>query len=91
MLSEEWSIIAKLPNLAEAEVIKLLLESENVQTEIQSVDSINPHSGVYLLVESNLDHRAKWVLKNKGITDAELNFLATGELTGKDIENEEWH
>jgi hypothetical protein len=81
MLSEEWPVIAEMPNFAEAEVIKLLLESENVPTKIELSDSINPHSGVYIMVESHLVHRAIWVLKNKGISDAELNFLATGELT----------
>jgi hypothetical protein len=35
MPSEEWSIIAKLPTLAEAEVIKLLLESENVERKFK--------------------------------------------------------
>ena len=88
MQNEEWSIIAKLPTLAEAEVIKLLLESEGMKTEIQSTDSINPHSGAYLLVESDFVHRAIWILKNNGITNAELDFLATGELR-KENQNEE--
>jgi|MudIll2142460700_1097286.scaffolds.fasta_scaffold00902_9 hypothetical protein len=90
MQNEEWTIIAKLPTLAEAEVIKLLLESEGRKTEIQSTDSINPHSGVYLLVESDLVHRAIWILKNNGITDVELGFLATGELC-KENQNEEYN
>jgi hypothetical protein len=47
------------------------------------VDSINPQAGVYLLVASNLVHRAIWILKNNGITDVELDFLATGELRKK--------
>ncbi|MHB8882989.1 MAG: hypothetical protein ACYC69_15955 [Thermodesulfovibrionales bacterium] len=80
MLNEEWSIFAKVATLPEAEVIKLLLESENVETDIHPVDSINPHAGVYLLVESDLVHRAIWIIKNKGTTDDELDFLATGEL-----------
>ena len=79
MLEKEWSAIAKIPNYAEAEVIKVLLESEGVSTQIIG-DSVNPHSGVYLLVEPNLVHRAIWILKSEGITDAELDFLATGEL-----------
>ncbi len=80
MLKEEWSIIAKVPTFAEAEVVKLLLETEDVETVIQKIDSINPKSGFNIVVESDLVHRAAWILKNKGITAAELNFLATGEL-----------
>ena len=88
MTNKEWSIIAKLPTYAEAEVIKLLLESENVQADIQSVDSINPQRGVNLLVEANLIHRAVWILKNSCTTVAELDFLATGEFR-KENQNEE--
>ena len=88
MPNEEWPIIVKLATLAEAKVIKLLLETEGVETEIQSVDSINPQSGVNILVESDLLHRARWTLTNSGITDAELDFLATGELK-KERQNEE--
>ena len=65
MLSEEWPVIAEMPNYAEAEVIKLLLESEDVPTKIELSDSINPHSGVYVMVESHLVHRAIWILKIK--------------------------
>lgn len=92
MLSEEWPIIAEMPNFAEAEVIKLLLEIENVPTKIELSESINPHSGVYVMVESHLVHRARWILKDKGISEAELNFLATGELTqDENDEDEEQH
>ncbi len=92
MLSEEWPVIGEMPNYAEAEVIKLLLESENVPTKIELSDPINPHSGVHLMVESHLVHRAIWILKNKGISDAELNFLATGELMQEEkSEDEERH
>ncbi len=89
---EEWSKVLKLTNFAEAEVIKLLLESDNVRAKIQPLDPVNPHSGVYILVESGLVHRAKWILKNKCVTDAELTYLATGELLRedrKDKHNEE--
>ena len=81
MLSKQWPVIGEMPNYAEAEVIKLLLESNNVPTKIELSDPINPQAGVYVMVESDLVHRARWILKDKGLSDSELNFLATGELT----------
>lgn len=81
MLSEEWPVISEVPNYAEAEVIKLLLESNNVPTKIELSDPINPQAGVYVMVKSHLEHRARWILKDKGLSDPELNFLATGELS----------
>jgi hypothetical protein len=88
MHSKQWPVIAEMPNYPEAEVIKLLLESNNVPTHIELSDPINPQAGVYIMVQSDLVHRAKWILKNKGLSDAELNFLATGELSQEQKNNE---
>jgi hypothetical protein len=35
-------------------------------------------------VTSELAHRARWLMSQAQFTDAELNFLATGELDGAD-------
>jgi hypothetical protein len=44
---------------------------------------LNEITGVRLMVESDLAHRAKWILKRNDFTDEELNYLATGELPQK--------
>jgi hypothetical protein len=36
--------------------------------------------GVKLLVDAALAHRARWLLKLNTVTDAELDYLATGKL-----------
>lgn len=86
MLNDDWCIFGVFPNAAEAEVIKLLLETEGVTAKIGSFD---PVKGVRLLIETNLVHRAIWILKNSGFTDAELYFLATDELPKKGKNDEE--
>ncbi|MDA8433462.1 MAG: hypothetical protein M0Z60_10950 [Nitrospiraceae bacterium] len=77
---DEWSVIARLPTHAEGEVIRLLLEAEGVRAKTEPADALNPRSGIRLLVQSDLVHRAKWVLKDERVTAAELEFLATGRL-----------
>jgi hypothetical protein len=86
MLNDDWCVFGEFPNAAEAEVIKSLLETEGVTTK---VGPFVPVKGVRLLIETNLVHRAIWILKNSGFTDAELDFLATGELPKKGKNDEE--
>lgn len=89
MSENEWCIIGEFPSCAQAEVIRLLLEEENVPAKIEPSDPIMAlNSGVRLLVECDLAHRAKWVLKKADFTADELNFLATGELPQKRNDNE---
>ena len=84
MPSNEWCIITDIITLAEAEVIKSLLEDEGVETRIEPSDQVMAAiTGVRLMVESDLAHRAKWILKRNDFTDEELNYLATGELPQK--------
>ena len=81
MLSDRgWAVIGRLPNHAEAEVVKLLLEAEGVPAKTEPADSIDPLSVIWLLVESDLVHRARWILKDDSVSVEELEFLATGQL-----------
>jgi hypothetical protein len=41
----------------------------------------SPESRYCVLVPSSLVHRAKWVLADSDLTDAELDYLATGKLS----------
>ena len=80
MTHDEWTVYGIFPNSAEAEVIKSLLEPEGVPTNIEPFD---PIKGVRLLVNAGLVHRAQWIIRSAGVTDAELLFLATGEFPGQ--------
>jgi hypothetical protein len=84
MPSDEWCIITDFISLAEAEVINSLLEEDGVETRFEPSDQIMAAiTGVRLMVESYLEHRAKWILKRNDFTDEELHYLATGELPQK--------
>lgn len=81
MGNNEWYVIREFPNYAGAEIIKSLLEAAGVPTEIIPSDRITAlYTGVRVLVKGSLAHRARWVLSNADFSEAELVYLATGEL-----------
>ena len=81
MDKDKWCVISEFPNYAGAEILKSLLEASGVPTKIVPSDRITAfYTGVHVLVESSLVHRAKWLLNNADFSDAELNYLATKEL-----------
>lgn len=76
----EWCVICEFPNYAGAEIMKSLLEASDVPTQIIPSDRITAlYTGVRVLVKASLVHRARWVLNNADFSEAELNYLATGE------------
>ena len=81
MGNDEWCVICEFPNYAGAEIMKSLLETEGVPTKITPSDKITAlYTGVRVLVKASLAHRARWVLNNADFSEAELVYLATGEL-----------
>ena len=81
MDKDEWCVISEFPNYAGAEIMKSVLEASGVPAKIIPSDSITSfYTGVHVLVYASLVHRAKWILKNADFSEAELNYLATGEL-----------
>lgn len=73
----EWECFADFPNLWAAYIVAGLLENEGVPTYIDS-NSVFSYATVF--VPKPLAHRARWILALQPPTEAELIFLATGEL-----------
>ena len=88
MGNDEWCVIREFPNYAGAEIMKSLLETAGVPTEIIPSDRITAlYTGVRVLVKGSLVHRARWVLSNADFSEDELVYLATGELPHLKKEN----
>ena len=82
MSPEEWQPFQTFSDRGSAEALAVLLDSEGVPTRIESSKLV---AGIEVrhcvLVPASLAHRAKWVLADTDLTDSELDYLATGELS----------
>ena len=86
-MSNNWQEFASYSNVASAEVVAGLLRSEGVPVEVTSDEPIpGLVKSVRLSVPADLMHRAKWVTSQVQLSEAELVFLATGELDANDKE-----
>jgi len=56
------------------------LRSGAVPAKVIVMDNFPGHRRYSLIVDSSLEHRARWLLKFPPVSEAELEFLATGEL-----------
>jgi hypothetical protein len=73
--------IAEFSDLGSADAIAGLLNAEGVHTKVAPVGSIVELPSSYrVLVDPRQAHRARWILKQDEFSEAELTFLATGEL-----------
>ena len=60
----------------------VVLDSEGVPARVESSKLVAGIESRYcVLVPSSLVHRARWVLADSDLTDAELDYLATGKLS----------
>ena len=77
---QSWVVVAEFPDAASAQVTIGLLQSERVPVRLLC-NSPMPGLDIQYDVEvpSDYAHRARWILKHCTFSDAELNFLATGE------------
>ena len=77
----EWVRFASYPNHLAAHIVAGLFENEGVPTMIES-NSVFPDAitCATVWVPKPLAHRARWILALQPPTEAELIFLATGEL-----------
>ena len=85
MNQEVWELLKVLPNLPAAEALRLKLEHHQVPTRVEPralEAALETRFCVY--VSKTLAHRARWVLAQLPLTDAELEFLATGRLPGEE-------
>ena len=82
---EHWESIRAFAERGPAEAFCVQLESESVPTRIQANALENAIEARFVvLVPSSLAHRARWVTHEFPVTEAELNFLATGKLPGQE-------
>lgn len=60
----------------------VVLDSEGVPARVESSKLVaGIESQHCVLVPASLAHRANWVLADSDLTDAELDYLATGKLS----------
>ena len=83
MAGEAWSTVVAYRDRPSAEAVLGLLEAEHVPCYIAS-DEFLPGLGSEFAVRvpAGLLHRAQWLLEQVQVTDAELTYLATGQLAG---------
>jgi len=87
-MSGNWVSAAVVSDTLSAQALCERLVAEGVTARVQSDTSLLGAARLCrILVPQEALHRAKWVLSNSQFTDAELEWLATGELgDGKDAE-----
>lgn len=81
-----WDVVATFSDVPSAHAMATLFRAEGVPAEVVSDTSLLGEARrCEIRVPSELAHRARWLLFQ--FTDAELTFLATGELeSGDDAE-----
>ena len=80
-----WDIVATFPDVPSAHAMAALFRAEGVPAEVVSDTSLLGEARrCEIRVPSELAHRARWLMSQAQFTDAELTFLATGELDGGD-------
>jgi hypothetical protein len=83
-----WEEFARFPNYWEGYVLAGLLRSEDVPAKVISLWPVFDAGSSTVFVPRELMHRARWVLAWPAPSEAELTFLATGELeTGEESQS----
>jgi hypothetical protein len=77
----DWSLLDTYGDHLAAEADAGYLRSELVAAKVEVIsDFPGQHRGAKLWVDAALAHRARWLLKLNTVSDAELEYLATGKL-----------
>ena len=77
----EWSVLDTYGDRLAAEADAGYLRSEMVAAKVEVIsDFPGQDRGAQLWVDAALAHRARWLLKLNTVSDAELDYLATGKL-----------
>ena len=85
MSDNEWELFRMFPDLGPAETLRMQLEAAGVPTRVESSaleSGVESQFRVFVL--KALAHRARWVAAQAPVTDAELDYLATGKLPGEE-------
>ena len=79
---EEWQPFRTFSDRGSAEALVAVLDSEDVPARVESSKLVAGIESQYcVLVPASLAHRANWVLADSDLTESELDYLATGELS----------
>ena len=77
----DWEAFAVYPHHIAAHIAAGLLENEGLPTIITAWTAFPGVASATLWVPKHLMHRARWIVALSPPSDAELLFLATGELS----------
>jgi hypothetical protein len=79
-----WEVVATLPDVASAHVLATMIRGEGVPAMVVTDSSLLGEARRSdVRVPPGLARRAHWLMSQAQFTDAELMFLATGELGGR--------
>jgi hypothetical protein len=77
----EWQVVVTFSDVASGHVIATLFNREGLPAKlILGNPLLGDANGCEIRVPREVAHRARWILSQAEFTDAELTFLATGEL-----------
>jgi hypothetical protein len=80
-----WDVVVSFSDVLSAHAMAVLFRAEGVPAEVVSDTSLLGEARLCAIrVPPDLAHRARWLMSQAQFTDAELAFLATGELDGAD-------
>jgi hypothetical protein len=80
-----WDVVVSFSDVPSAHAMAVLFRAEGVPAEVVSDTSLLGEARrCEIRVPQELAHRARWLMSQAQFTDAELSFLATGELDGTD-------
>ena len=81
-------VVASLYDISAAQSLAALLNAELVPAEVIAGSQVIGGARVWdVTVPSTMLERARLLLAPSLLSDAELNYLATGALTGNDVAN----
>ncbi len=79
----EWVRFGQYPNFLAAHIVAERLRIDEVPTMLTTMGAYPDIDNAEIWIPKGLVHRARWVLAWGAPSDAELTFLATGELPQK--------
>jgi hypothetical protein len=83
---QEYEEFRAFPDRGSADALCSWLEFEGVPCYVERA-AVETQFVVFVL--RKLAHRARWIVAQLPLTDAELEFLATGKLPGQDDETKQ--
>jgi hypothetical protein len=85
MSQNDWALLASLPDAPSAQALVDALLAYGVLARIESEPALlGEVRNCDVMVKATLLHRARWFVAQGQISDAELEFLATGSLPSED-------